>query len=171
MFRARYDDVLSSPAQSALYRSTPVAYVWDDPDYGPNDGQADPPSRKARSPRPPRDRAALRAAGRGRETKPSIRHTDQVRTQVVLSLVFAHLMLAYVARARRTTFESGWWRGTVLRRAVAASLALQALLVLMPALGAPLSLTTLPPVGWAMATAVGILTPVLCDVIRPLDRG
>jgi Ca2+-transporting ATPase len=98
-------------------------------------------------------------------------NTDQVRTQVVLSLVFAHLMLAYVARARRTTFESGWWRGTVLRRAVAASLALQALVVLVPALGAPLSLTTLPPVGWAMATAVGILTPVLCDAIRPLARG
>jgi Ca2+-transporting ATPase len=74
-------------------------------------------------------------------------NTDQVRTQVVLSLVFAHLMLAYVARARRTTFESGWWRDTVLRRAVAASLALQALVVLVPALGAPLSLTTLPPVG------------------------
>ena len=90
-----------------------------------------------------------------------------MRTQVVLSLVFAHLMLAYVARARRTTFESGWWRGTVLRRAVAASLALQALVVLVPTLGAPLALTTLPPVGWAMATAVGILTPVLCDAIRP----
>ncbi|HEX6197108.1 MAG TPA: alkaline phosphatase D family protein [Jiangellaceae bacterium] len=46
-FRARYDDVLTSPAQSALYRSTPVAYVWDDHDYGPNDGDAGSPSREA----------------------------------------------------------------------------------------------------------------------------
>jgi hypothetical protein len=39
--RSRYDEVidltLRTPAQSALYRSTPIAYVWDDHDYGPND--------------------------------------------------------------------------------------------------------------------------------------
>ncbi|MEV0237504.1 HAD-IC family P-type ATPase [Nonomuraea sp. NPDC050786] len=36
---------------------------------------------------------------------------DQVRTQAVLTLVFARLTLAYVARARRWTFEHGWWSG------------------------------------------------------------
>jgi hypothetical protein len=39
--RSRYDEVidltLRQPAQSALYRSTPIAYVWDDHDYGVND--------------------------------------------------------------------------------------------------------------------------------------
>ena len=35
-YRQAYRDVLASPAQSALYRSTPIAYMWDDHDYGPN---------------------------------------------------------------------------------------------------------------------------------------
>lgn len=46
-YRAAYNGVLTSPAQSALYRALPVAYVWDDHDYGPNDGDADSPSRSA----------------------------------------------------------------------------------------------------------------------------
>jgi phosphodiesterase/alkaline phosphatase D-like protein len=47
MFRARYADVLASPGQSALYRSVPTAYVWDDHDYGANDADANSPSRPA----------------------------------------------------------------------------------------------------------------------------
>lgn len=35
-FRDALDDVLTSPAQSALYRTTPVAYTWDDHDFGGN---------------------------------------------------------------------------------------------------------------------------------------
>jgi phosphodiesterase/alkaline phosphatase D-like protein len=35
-FRDALDDTLTSPAQSALYRSTPIAYTWDDHDFGPN---------------------------------------------------------------------------------------------------------------------------------------
>lgn len=39
--RARYDEVidltLRQSAQAALYRSVPIAYVWDDHDYGVND--------------------------------------------------------------------------------------------------------------------------------------
>lgn len=42
---ARYHDVLditlSRPAQSSLYRSTSIAYVWDDHDYGANDSDGD----------------------------------------------------------------------------------------------------------------------------------
>jgi phosphodiesterase/alkaline phosphatase D-like protein len=37
-FREAYGASLTAPAQAALYRSAPVAYVWDDHDYGPNDG-------------------------------------------------------------------------------------------------------------------------------------
>lgn len=37
-FRKAYDASLTPPAQAALYRSAPVAYVWDDHDYEPNDG-------------------------------------------------------------------------------------------------------------------------------------
>jgi hypothetical protein len=39
-FRAAYDRLLTRPAQAALYRSAPVAYVWDDHDFGPNDSDA-----------------------------------------------------------------------------------------------------------------------------------
>ncbi|MBL9214734.1 MAG: alkaline phosphatase D family protein [Opitutaceae bacterium] len=42
-FRAAFDRVLSAPVQSALYRQTPVDYVWDDHDFGP--GNADGSSR------------------------------------------------------------------------------------------------------------------------------
>lgn len=46
-FRARYNDVAGAPAQSALYRAVPIAYVWDDHDYGPNDSDARSPARTA----------------------------------------------------------------------------------------------------------------------------
>jgi PhoD-like phosphatase len=46
-FLRLYDRVLTAPAQAALYRSVPVAYVWDDHDYGTNDADADAPSREA----------------------------------------------------------------------------------------------------------------------------
>ncbi|MCU0261376.1 MAG: hypothetical protein MUE78_10180, partial [Ilumatobacteraceae bacterium] len=36
-FATAYDRVLTAPAQAALYRSTPIAYVWDDHDFGGND--------------------------------------------------------------------------------------------------------------------------------------
>ena len=42
-----YGWALSTPAQSALARQVPFAYVWDDHDYGPNDADASSPSRSA----------------------------------------------------------------------------------------------------------------------------
>ena len=35
-FRAAFDAVMGSPAQSRLYRSVPIAYTWDDHDFGGN---------------------------------------------------------------------------------------------------------------------------------------
>ena len=46
-FLRAYDRTLSAPAQAALYRTVPVAYVWDDHDYGTNDADARSPSRRA----------------------------------------------------------------------------------------------------------------------------
>jgi hypothetical protein len=46
-FLSLYDRVLTAPAQSALYRAVPVAYVWDDHDYGPNNADATSDSRDA----------------------------------------------------------------------------------------------------------------------------
>ncbi|GGT03874.1 calcium-transporting P-type ATPase, PMR1-type [Planobispora rosea] len=91
---------------------------------------------------------------------------EQVRTQAVLALVFARLTLAYVTRARRWTFERGWWHGRAVLIAVTATLALQTLVTLVPPLGALLVLVPLPPLGWAMALAAGLATPFLCDLLR-----
>ncbi len=46
-FRSVLDRSLSSPAQSALHRSTPIAYVWDDHDFGANNSDRRSPSRPA----------------------------------------------------------------------------------------------------------------------------
>lgn len=46
-FADAYDRVLTSRTQGPLFRNTPVAYVWDDHDYGPNDSDATSPSRPA----------------------------------------------------------------------------------------------------------------------------
>jgi len=46
-YREVMDLTLTRSAQSALYRSTPIAYVWDDHDYGPNDADGNSPSRQA----------------------------------------------------------------------------------------------------------------------------
>lgn len=39
-FRDAFDTQLESPAQAALFRSTPVAYIWDDHDFGGNNSSA-----------------------------------------------------------------------------------------------------------------------------------
>jgi hypothetical protein len=44
-FYAAYDRFLTPPGPSALYRQTPIAYVWDDHDYGPNDADSTAPTR------------------------------------------------------------------------------------------------------------------------------
>ena len=47
LFRAAFDTVLTSPTQGAFYQHIPVAYMWDDHDYGPNDSDKHSPSRLA----------------------------------------------------------------------------------------------------------------------------
>src|SRR5438477_436627 len=46
-FYAAYDQVLSSPFQSELYRNVPFVYIWDDHDYGGNNTSRTAPSRSA----------------------------------------------------------------------------------------------------------------------------
>ena len=46
-FRQAYLAVHGSATQSALFRSVPVAYTWDDHDFGPNDSDRTSPSRGA----------------------------------------------------------------------------------------------------------------------------
>ncbi len=46
-FLAAFERNLTSPAQSTLYQSVPIAYVWDDHDYGGNDADGTSASRTA----------------------------------------------------------------------------------------------------------------------------
>jgi hypothetical protein len=46
-FLDQYDRALESPAQGALFRSTAMAYVWDDHDFGGDSSDASAPSRPA----------------------------------------------------------------------------------------------------------------------------
>jgi phosphodiesterase/alkaline phosphatase D-like protein len=44
-FAAAYTETLTSPAQAALLAEVPVAYLWDDHDYGRNDADSTSPTR------------------------------------------------------------------------------------------------------------------------------
>ena len=96
--------------------------------------------------------------------------TDQLRTGIVTCLVCAHLVLAYLARARRAAFEPGWWRARALLLAVAGSLALQALLAAVPTLGHPFGFAPMPWQGWLAALACGALTVAVGDGYRALEK-
>lgn len=47
VFRRAFDTVLASVTQSALYRDVPIAYIWDDHDFGPNNSDSLAPGREA----------------------------------------------------------------------------------------------------------------------------
>lgn len=47
LFRAALGAALTAPAQAALYGSVPIAYVWDDHDFGPNNAHGGSPGRAA----------------------------------------------------------------------------------------------------------------------------
>ena len=97
---------------------------------------------------------------------------EAVRTQLLLSLLAVHLVLAYVSRTDTISFGRGWWQNRVLLAAVAGSLALQ-----VPAFATQpgrtlLGLSALPPVGWLLAgAAVAVVVPLI-DISRVvLARG
>jgi phosphodiesterase/alkaline phosphatase D-like protein len=46
-FRRAFDRVLSSPTQADYYRATPIVYMWDDHDYGPDDADGTSPTKPA----------------------------------------------------------------------------------------------------------------------------
>ena len=47
VYRQAWREVAESPPQAALYRSTPLAYIWDDHDFGPNNSDRMAPGREA----------------------------------------------------------------------------------------------------------------------------
>jgi phosphodiesterase/alkaline phosphatase D-like protein len=47
VFRQAYETVLTTPNQARLFRDVPIAYVWDDHDFGPNNSDSTAPGRTA----------------------------------------------------------------------------------------------------------------------------
>jgi Ca2+-transporting ATPase len=83
---------------------------------------------------------------------------EQVRTQLLLSLLLAHIVSAYGARASTHAFERGWWRNPYLAGAIGATLVLQ-VLAFCTAWGRQLlSLAPVPPVAWLAAVAAAAVT-------------
>jgi magnesium-transporting ATPase (P-type) len=91
---------------------------------------------------------------------------EAVRTQLVVSLVVTHLVLAYIARADGLTFGRGWWRNRVLLATIVASLGLQVLVTVVPAFRSALRLEPVPPEGWALAVGAAVITVVAIDASR-----
>ncbi|MET1001539.1 MAG: HAD-IC family P-type ATPase, partial [Acidimicrobiia bacterium] len=96
--------------------------------------------------------------------------SGEVRTQLLLSLLCAHLLLAYASRARRWTFERGWWRNAGLLAAVAGSLLLQVPAFATSVGRSVLGLAPLPPGGWALAAVSALVAVFTIDLARMLAR-
>jgi Ca2+-transporting ATPase len=90
----------------------------------------------------------------------------QVRTQIVLSLLLGQLLLAWVVRAERLTFERGWAANRGLVAAIGLSLALQVLMFVTPAGRSALGLRALPVLGWLIAVGSAVAMAATIDVIR-----
>ena len=92
--------------------------------------------------------------------------TPRVQTQLVATLVLTHLILAYVARSERFTFERGWWKNRVLVAAVFGSVGAQALAMTVPAARNWLDLAPLPVSGWVLAAASAAAVVLVIDLAR-----
>ncbi len=96
--------------------------------------------------------------------------TGLVQTQLFVSLVAVHLLMAYASRATRFAFGKGWWRNRKLLGAVLGSLALQAAVFLVAPLREALGLSVLPAQGWLAALAASVAAIALAEVLRGSTR-
>jgi hypothetical protein len=83
-FGQAYTRVLTSRTQGDLFRHVPIAYMWDDHDFGPNDSDRTSPSRRAAheayrlyAPHYPLPGAPARADLPGVHHRPRARHHDR----------------------------------------------------------------------------------------------
>jgi Ca2+-transporting ATPase len=93
---------------------------------------------------------------------------EVVRTQLLLSLLACPLVLAYATRARRRTFERGWWRNRLLLAAIGGSVLVQVPAFATSAGREALSLAALPASAWLLAAGAALATTVAVDVGRLL---
>jgi Ca2+-transporting ATPase len=96
---------------------------------------------------------------------------EAVRTQVLLSLIGAHMMLAYTVRGERWTFERGWSANRLLLSTVLGMLLVQIPVFTAEAGRVAFRLTPLPPAGWVVAALTAACTTLVLDGLRHLhDR-
>ena len=93
-----------------------------------------------------------------------------VRSQLVISLVFAHLALAYVARGQRRAFEPGWSRNRFLLAATGGSIILQVLAGTTPIGRHLLDLDALPVWSWVLAPAAALIVVGALDAVSAATR-
>lgn len=90
----------------------------------------------------------------------------QVRTQLFLSLLVVHLVMAYGSRPGRATFAPGWWHNRTLLAAVGGSLALQAIVLASPHLRQALGVVLVPWVGYVIPFVAALAVILVLDAAR-----
>ncbi len=90
----------------------------------------------------------------------------RVRSFLLLTLIICHLVYAYVARARRFTFESGWWRSRFVFVAIIGSLLLQGVAFGIGIGRHLLGVTSLPTIAWLVTAFAPVIMIGLIDATR-----
>ena len=95
---------------------------------------------------------------------------EAIRTELLLTLLAAHLVLAYMTRATTWTFESGWAANRSLLLAVGGSISIQLIAFSTPVGRSLLGLEPLPAAGWAMTAMAVLFVVAVGDAIRVVER-
>jgi magnesium-transporting ATPase (P-type) len=93
-----------------------------------------------------------------------------IRSQLLLALLYAHLLLALVSRADGCALGSGWWRNGYLDAAIGGSAALQVLVFTSAAARRVLHIAALPRVGWLVALGAAVAAFVVIESARAFGR-
>jgi Ca2+-transporting ATPase len=89
-----------------------------------------------------------------------------VQTQMFVTLILVHLLMAYVSRTTAHAFSKGWWRNRTLLAAIAGSILLQAIVFAIAPLRDALNLATLPFEGWLMAVLAAGCAVAVIELLR-----
>lgn len=91
---------------------------------------------------------------------------EQIRGQLLMSVVAAHLVLAYIVRSAAFTFERGWLNNRTLLAAVGGSLALQIAVLNIPWTRDALGVPDMPAVSWLLAAGAALAVVLVADALR-----
>jgi Ca2+-transporting ATPase len=95
---------------------------------------------------------------------------EQIRGQLLMSVVAAHLVLAYIVRSAALTFERGWLNNRTLLAAVGGSLALQIVVLNIPWTRDALGVPEMPAASWLLAAGVALAIILVADTLRIAAR-